>query len=160
MQTCLSMRNHPFLSPPLSLSLSRCRSRCFLHTKIQTINFNPGHWTYECKGKATYTARVSRTKILENPHLKPKFHLDLPPDEADKKVVDKKAKGKGTSLTGKGKKRRREESSTSSSSSSSGSSSGSDSSSDSDSGSQIDSESDTGSSGSSRWAVMEARWPG
>ncbi|CAM9485545.1 unnamed protein product, partial [Hapterophycus canaliculatus] len=26
-----------------------------------------GHWTYECKGKAAYKARVSRTKILENP---------------------------------------------------------------------------------------------
>ncbi|CAN0525726.1 unnamed protein product, partial [Laminaria digitata] len=58
-----------------------------------------GHWTYECKGKAAYKTRVSRTKILENPDLKPKFHLDLPPGEGD----DKKGGGGGGGGGGKAK---------------------------------------------------------
>ncbi|CAM9222868.1 unnamed protein product [Ascophyllum nodosum] len=104
-----------------------------------------GHWTYECKGKPAYKARVSRTQILENPSLKPKFHLDLPPGE--KGAEDHGAgAAKVKTKTKIGKKRRRDDSS--SSSSSSGSSSSDDSSS-SDSSSSGSSGSESSSSSSS-----------
>ncbi|CAN0462878.1 unnamed protein product [Ascophyllum nodosum] len=107
-----------------------------------------GHWTYECKGKPAYKARVSRTQILENPSLKPKFHLDLPPGE--KGAEDHGAgAAKVKTKTKIGKKRRRDDSSSSSSGSSSDDSSSSDSSSSGSSGESSSSSSSESSCGDS-----------
>ena len=63
---------------PQSFRASRSHARN-LSSPAAAGGKKTGHWTYECKGTATYKARVSRTKILENPALKPKFNLDVAP---------------------------------------------------------------------------------
>jgi hypothetical protein len=55
-------------APPCVLRLSH-RSQFGKNQKCQKC-LQIGHWTYECKGKAVYKKRPSRTQQLADPSLK------------------------------------------------------------------------------------------
>ncbi|GAX74791.1 hypothetical protein CEUSTIGMA_g2238.t1 [Chlamydomonas eustigma] len=129
-----------------------------------------GHFTFECKNEAAYTARPSRTQQLKNPKLRQGFLSaeDLPPElnpDLKKAAKEKKQKKRGrspspssssssdsdsdsdsgtTSTDGSSSSSESGSSSSSSGSSSSDGSTSSDSSSDSGSESSDDSDSDSG----------------
>ncbi len=78
-----------------------------------------GHWTYECKNPASYTARPTRTQQLLNPKVRPRF---MDPSEL---LPDARGAAGAGNEEKKGSKKRKKRAASSSSSSDDSSSSSS-----------------------------------
>ncbi|KAK9826093.1 hypothetical protein WJX81_001641 [Elliptochloris bilobata] len=81
-----------------------------------------GHWTYECKNPASYTARPTRTQQLLNPKSRPRF---MDPSELLPEARGAAGAGEDKKKKGSKKRKKRDSSSDSDDSSSTSDSSSS-----------------------------------